>query len=255
VKLQILPNKAGSDYINANHISGGHRNFISTQAPLPGTTEDFWRMLYEQQSSVVVMLTKLIEKNVPKADTYWPEYIGATTQCDYLTVTLIECISPFPSLVLRKFHIGRTGTSEQRPIFHLMYTGWPDSGVPPNAGELLYLIETTENSYLLAQRLGSSGPIVVHCSAGIGRTGTFIGVYQILWKLSLGERASVLETVHNLRKQRSGMVQTVAQYIFIYTTIQSYIARRGPAAIPQHLNTASQNYRSSLLAVEPIRVN
>jgi len=241
VHLNPLSGKQGSDYINANFVIDEQQTFISTQAPLPSTVDDFWRMLFESRSSVVVMLTKLVEKNITKADRYWPEEVGSNNclNLENFKVVLLapaQCVGT--SIYLRKIQLQHLVTGETRAIFHIMYTGWPDFGVPESPDEILQLISLTDRCQAFSVSNGYVGPIVVHCSAGCGRTGTFISIYQILSKLAQGHPTSVMEVVLKLRKQRHGSVQTVAQYTFIYRAIQLIISKRKEQHLVSLLRTS-----------------
>nr|CAH8863550.1 unnamed protein product [Trichobilharzia regenti] len=157
-------NISGSDYINANYIDGYRKQnaFIATQAPLPNTFEDFWTMVWEQNTSVIVMLSKIIEKGQVKCDQYWPT-ISGTLIFSNLIITHLET-TELANYTIRSFELRKE--SEHRKIWHLQYTSWPDHGVPIYSTVFLMFL----------RRVGTitptdCGPIVVHCSSGTGRTG------------------------------------------------------------------------------------
>jgi protein tyrosine phosphatase len=220
----------GADYINANFIDGeipnSSRYYISCQAPLLSTRADFWRMIYEQKCTLIVMLTRLYEKNCEKANVYWPEGEGETVQYGGIAVNL-KSISFMQDITIRTFriHVDTPNGIVSRDVVHLHYTEWPDFGVPRSTKLLRQLIDLVD-SY--ADR--GKGPIVAHCSAGIGRTGTFIGLAICLEKLKLGLPVNVMQTVRQMRKQRKGMVQTKEQYMFIYAALTDALREQYPHA-------------------------
>jgi len=217
--------RAGSDYINANFIgnfAGTSNTYIACQAPLPATFGDFWRMVWEQNAPLIVMLTPLVEKSRVKAHQYWPGP-GETERYGPFTVRS-HSTTIYKNITIRKFWV--TAEDQTREIVQLHYEEWRDMGVPERPSGLLTLVDVA-NKFL--KRSGSVrgvyGPAVVHCSAGIGRTGTFIAVdIAIQQFLSFG-RYSVMDIVHTMREQRFGMVQTEEQYLFIYRAMEEWLSK------------------------------
>lgn len=222
--------RPGSDYINANHVSVDGvltQPFICAQAPLPNTMDDFWRMIVEQQSAVIVMLTKIDQA----AQAYFPLDTATPRVFDNFTVTLCEEPKLFGSkktIVLRKLRLTSTKYQSQT-VFHLQYTSWPDHGVPDSTEDILQLCALTDQCQAYGRTIGLSGPVVSHCSAGVGRTGVFVAVYLVLLRIAAGQTACILATVHAMRQQRYGMVQSAAQYAFIYEAVHAAVARRKEA--------------------------
>jgi len=223
--------RPGSDYINANHVSVGEgplsQAFICGQAPLPNTMNDFWRMIVEQSCAVIVMLTKVDRT----AQAYFP--LDTTEPCVFEDFTVSLCEEPklFGSqrnIVLRKFRLTSAKYASQN-VFHLQYLSWPDHGVPETAEDLLQLIALADQCQAYGRTIGLSGPVVTHCSAGVGRTGVFVAVYSVLLRIASGQTACVLATVHAMRQQRYGMVQSAAQYAFIYEAVRVAVSRRKEA--------------------------
>uniref|UniRef100_A0A8C3KGS4 protein-tyrosine-phosphatase n=1 Tax=Calidris pygmaea TaxID=425635 RepID=A0A8C3KGS4_9CHAR len=223
VILQPVEDDPSSDYINANYIdvSGLHiLPGIFLTGPVHETVYDFWRMIWQEQSACVVMVTNLVEVgrvsflfcfsfNV-KCYKYWPD---DTEVYGDFKVTCIE-MEPLAEYVVRTFTLGRRGYNEIREVKQFHFTGWPDHGVPYNATGLLSFIRRVKLS-----NPPSAGPIVVHCSAGAGRTGCYI-VIDIM--LDMAEREGVVDIyncVKALRSRRINMVQTEEQYIFIHDAI------------------------------------
>ncbi|XP_034018396.1 receptor-type tyrosine-protein phosphatase kappa [Thalassophryne amazonica] len=241
VILQPIEDDPSSDYINANYIDvsgnaanatiGSQRNqrnhtpsliwlyrdgyqrpshYIATQGPVHETVYDFWRMVWQEQSACIVMVTNLVEVGRVKCYKYWPD--DAEVYGDF-KVTFVE-VEPLAEYVVRTFTLERRGFSEVREVKQFHFTGWPDHGVPYHATGLLSFIRRVKIS-----NPPSAGPIVVHCSAGAGRTGCFI-VIDIM--LDMAEREGVVDIyncVKALRSRRINMVQTEEQYIFIHDAI------------------------------------
>jgi len=223
VKLDALVD-GDSDYINANFVGCEkfRRNYILTQAPLPNTVNDLWRMVWQEKVPVIVCLTKLNEGDVQKAHKYWPDD-GQTVQFGKIIVYHSMTVM-YSNIAIRSFTLWLQGdTLNTIEVFHLHYQDWPDHGTPSSTKPvrtLAYLVST------LRERC-RSGPAVVHCSAGVGRAGTFVAIHLILTqleKMALSQPCpkipiNVKEIVARLRSQREGTVQTVDQYIFIYKVI------------------------------------
>uniref|UniRef100_A0A8C5TES5 Receptor-type tyrosine-protein phosphatase kappa n=1 Tax=Malurus cyaneus samueli TaxID=2593467 RepID=A0A8C5TES5_9PASS len=216
VILQPVEDDPSSDYINANYIdvSGMNSflplNLLASLCPVHETVYDFWRMIWQEQSACVVMVTNLVEVGRVKCYKYWPD---DTEVYGDFKVTCVE-MEPLAEYVVRTFTLGRRGYNEIREVKQFHFTGWPDHGVPYNATGLLSFIRRVKLS-----NPPSAGPIVVHCSAGAGRTGCYI-VIDIM--LDMAEREGVVDIyncVKALRSRRINMVQTEEQYIFIHDAI------------------------------------
>uniref|UniRef100_A0A8C0XNY0 protein-tyrosine-phosphatase n=1 Tax=Castor canadensis TaxID=51338 RepID=A0A8C0XNY0_CASCN len=212
VILQPVEDDPSSDYINANYIDGYQRpsHYIATQGPVHETVYDFWRMVWQEQSACIVMVTNLVEVGRVKCYKYWPD---DTEVYGDFKVTCVE-MEPLAEYVVRTFTLERRGYSEIREVKQFHFTGWPDHGVPYHATGLLSFIRRVKLS-----NPPSAGPIVVHCSAGAGRTGCYI-VIDIM--LDMAEREGVVDIyncVKALRSRRINMVQTEEQYIFIHDAI------------------------------------
>uniref|UniRef100_A0A2I3GRE4 protein-tyrosine-phosphatase n=1 Tax=Nomascus leucogenys TaxID=61853 RepID=A0A2I3GRE4_NOMLE len=212
VILQPVEDDPSSDYINANYIDGYQRpsHYIATQGPVHETVYDFWRMIWQEQSACIVMVTNLVEVGRVKCYKYWPD---DTEVYGDFKVTCVE-MEPLAEYVVRTFTLERRGYNEIREVKQFHFTGWPDHGVPYHATGLLSFIRRVKLS-----NPPSAGPIVVHCSAGAGRTGCYI-VIDIM--LDMAEREGVVDIyncVKALRSRRINMVQTEEQYIFIHDAI------------------------------------
>ncbi|XKL64252.1 hypothetical protein PGB90_004338 [Kerria lacca] len=208
-KLQPVDDEEGSDYINANYVPGYNspREFIVTQGPLHCTRDDFWRMCWESNSRAIVMLTRVIEKGREKCDHYWP-YDTLPVYYGDISVTLLND-THYPDWVISEFIICRG--DQQRMIRHFHFTTWPDFGVPNPPQTLIRFVRA------FRERIGpDQRPIVVHCSAGVGRSGTFIALDRILQSIKHSDGVDIFGIVYAMRKERVWMVQTEQQYICIH---------------------------------------
>jgi len=205
VVLRPLPDcSAGSDYINANYCDGyrKHNAYVATQGPLQETFGDFWRMCWEVRTSTIVMMTKLEERTRVKCDQYWPAR-GSQTYGP-VTVTLVS-VQELATYVIRSFHMTRGGAddpSETREVKQLQFGAWPDHGVPDHPAPLLQFMKRVR-----AVNPTDSGPVVVHCSAGVGRTGCFIVIDAMLERAKNEHSVDIYAHVTCLRAQRNYMVQ------------------------------------------------
>ncbi|XP_061062572.1 receptor-type tyrosine-protein phosphatase R isoform X3 [Eubalaena glacialis] len=207
-----------STYINANYIrgySGKEKAFIATQGPMINTVNDFWQMVWQEDSPVIVMITKLKEKN-EKCVLYWPEKRGIYGKVEVLVINVNECDNyTVRNLVLKQ-------GSHTQHVKHYWYTSWPDHKTPASAQPLLQLMLDVEEDRLASV---GRGPVVVHCSAGIGRTGCFIATSIGCRQLREEGVVDALSIVCQLRVDRGGMVQTSEQYEFVHHALCLYESR------------------------------
>ncbi|XP_054034732.1 receptor-type tyrosine-protein phosphatase epsilon [Dryobates pubescens] len=212
-RVVLQPSDTGNGYINASYVDSyrSPRFFIAAQGPLPGTVVDFWQMVWQEKTSVIVMLTGLVEQNKNKCEQYWPEQ--KQVYGDF-TVTLNNTRTTM-GLVTRIFCLQKAGCALPRVVEQFHYLLWPDHGVPRNPAQLLSLVEVVNKRALEAP----VGPVLVHCSAGIGRTGTFIALDFLLKMAKAEGKVDVFHCVQRLREQRVSMVQTKDQYTFLYEVL------------------------------------
>ncbi|KAL3866376.1 hypothetical protein ACJMK2_043679 [Sinanodonta woodiana] len=235
VSLPSVSGDPSSDYINANFVDGYRQKnaYISTQGPLPKTFGDFWRMVWEVQSVVIVMTTKTMERGRVKCGQYWPEGEESEAQYDEFNVinTGIEQNRDYTITGLL-LHNSKVGLSRQ--VTHLQFTSWPDYGIPPATGFLDFLFRVRACQADATKMLCDSWrghpngpPMVVHCSAGIGRTGTFITIDISLHRLGDIGTVNIYETVRRIRSQRAFSIQMPDQYVFCHLGVIDYAVKNG----------------------------
>ncbi|XP_074641439.1 receptor-type tyrosine-protein phosphatase kappa-like [Tubulanus polymorphus] len=211
VVLELTDADPYSHYINANYIIGFEKPkaYIAAQGPSKNTIPDMWRMIWQEDASKIIMLTNLVELAKVKCEQYWPDE-GMEVYGD-ITVEILE-IERIPYMVTRKFRLSKG--DKQKTIKHFHFIGWPDHGVPLFPSTML-CFRNKVNSY----KGKGSGPIIIHCSAGVGRTGTYIGIDYLLQQCAKEDQMDVYNCVHLMRSQRVKMVQTLDQYIFIHDAL------------------------------------
>ncbi|XP_040613213.1 receptor-type tyrosine-protein phosphatase delta isoform X39 [Mesocricetus auratus] len=213
VLLSAIEGIPGSDYVNANYIDGYRKQnaYIATQGSLPETFGDFWRMVWEQRSATVVMMTKLEERSRVKCDQYWPS--RGTETHGLVQVTLLDTVE-LATYCVRTFALYKNGSSEKREVRQFQFTAWPDHGVPEHPTPFLAFLRRVKTC-----NPPDAGPMVVHCSAGVGRTGCFIVIDAMLERIKHEKTVDIYGHVTLMRAQRNYMVQTEDQYIFIHDAL------------------------------------
>ncbi|XP_027756191.1 receptor-type tyrosine-protein phosphatase F isoform X15 [Empidonax traillii] len=213
VILTSIDGVPGSDYINANYIDGYRKQnaYIATQGPLPETLSDFWRMVWEQRTATIVMMTRLEEKSRVKCDQYWPS--RGTETYGMIQVTLLDTVE-LATYTVRTFALYKNGSSEKRELRQFQFMAWPDHGVPEYPTPILAFLRRVK-----ACNPPDAGPMVVHCSAGVGRTGCFIVIDAMLERMKHEKTVDIYGHVTCMRSQRNYMVQTEDQYIFIHEAL------------------------------------
>ncbi|KAJ1359430.1 hypothetical protein KIN20_018155 [Parelaphostrongylus tenuis] len=227
VKLVQITDEEGADYVNANYIPGfsSRREFIAAQGPLPTTRDAFWQMAWEQGCTAIIALTKCVEKGRDKCHQYWPESEHSTVVYGDIEVTLLN-ESSFDEFTIRELRLRRVHNQAQSWIlqqFH--YMAWPDFGVPEHPQGIIRF------AMMFRSRIPHSAhnkPTVVHCSAGVGRSGTFIAIDRLLQTLQIERPIDIFGIVHEMRLERCHMVQNEQQYIFIHHCILHAIETMSP---------------------------
>ncbi|KAI1885787.1 hypothetical protein AGOR_G00207390 [Albula goreensis] len=222
------PSVIGSDYINANYVKnklrepGDQKVYIATQGCLLTTVNDFWQMVWQEQSRVIVMTTREVEKGRNKCVPYWPELEGTKEVGGYV----VSCLSERDATdyKIRVLEIAPLDQSDvPREIWHYQYLSWPDHGVPHEPGGVLSFLSQVNSRQM---DFPNAGPMIIHCSAGIGRTGTIVVIDMLVETIDtkgLDCDIDIQKSIQMVREQRSGMVQTEAQYKFIYLAVSQYI--------------------------------
>lgn len=225
-----------SDYINASFISdvasrGGQylpKRYIAAQGPGEDTTPAFWEMIWQLDIRVVVMLTNLVEGhgfNHVKCNMYWPDDVGGTKWYNDLEVQLFDSAEA-PNYVIRKFDVTHKVACMTRVVVQIQYINWKDRQAPSDPVDLLQLVQLSRVMYTQHSPKESHAPLLVHCSAGVGRTGTFVCVDQMMRAVENnggGDVLDIFHTVYQLRRDRRYMVQTRAQYEYVYKCVAAYI--------------------------------
>ena len=220
-------------YINANNIEGFYKcnnHYIATQAPLENTFQEFYEMIWQSKTNVVIALTSLVENGRVKMNQYWPEK-KKTFGVSQFEVSLVGEVKTGSDLVIRKLKVKNLCENEERTIFQIHYTGWPDNGVPNDYQSFVQIYNYQKLFAQEGKKSGLNGSPIVHCSAGIGRTATYIAFAFIAQLIDFVKTQSssvtpfhidVPSIVNHIRKQRSGSVQNWEQYAFIYSSVQFY---------------------------------
>ncbi|NXG36297.1 PTPRV phosphatase, partial [Dromaius novaehollandiae] len=216
VKLTQLGEDPHSDYINANFMPGytSQQEFIATQGPLKKTIEDFWRLVWEQNVYNIIMLTVCMENGRVLCDHYWPSE-SAPVSYGLVQVHLLKQSSS-EEWTMREFKLWHEGLQAQRHVSHLHYTAWPDHGIPESTTSIMAFRELVREHIQSAK---DAGPTLVHCSAGVGRSGTFLALDRLLQQMKQEKIVDTFGVVYTLRMNRYQMIQTLSQYIFLHSCI------------------------------------
>ncbi|KAJ8245395.1 hypothetical protein GJAV_G00270290 [Gymnothorax javanicus] len=244
VKLLSQPGVPGSDYINASFVSGYlcPNEFIATQGPLPGTVADFWRMIWETRSRTIAMLTQCFEKGRIRCHQYWPEDNKPVTVFGDIVITkLTEDV--FPDWTVRVIKVEKPG--EYMVVNHFNFTSWPEHGVPESSTTLIQFVKT-----IRAHRGHDNTTMVVHCSAGVGRTGVFIALDHLVQHVSDHDFVDVYGLVAELRSERMCMVQNLAQYMFLHQSTLDLLNSRGNSQSVWFVSYSALEKMDSLDAME-----
>lgn len=276
-RVQLQPSSLlGSDYINANFAPSLKRSnaFIVTQAPVPSTISDFWRMVWEQQSGVIAMIAREVENGKIKCHQYWPTSVTmehnvgksrnqGIVYAGKLAIEYVQEISTNDTdYFAKELRLRHLDSGETRVIQHWQFAIWSDHNVPESAASMIAYVLDVRRASQRQRKQGLSGPVIVHCSAGIGRSGVFVAVHNGMQQLELHRFLDIYSTVLCLRTYRSWSVQTIAQYRFIYDALFMY-HRSLPLlevnsitnSILSHDDTTTSIYQESFIPVEGGDIN
>ncbi|XP_060737342.1 tyrosine-protein phosphatase non-receptor type 18 isoform X1 [Tachysurus vachellii] len=229
-----------SDYINANFIKGatGSRTYIATQGPLNNTVVDFWRMVWQYDIRVIIMACREFELGKKKCEVYWAPRDDPSTFGPF-TVSTVEESPTNEEVIVRTLAVKHC--DETRTVSHFQYMAWPDHGIPVVADGILGMMDSVR-----VRQGCHPGPLLVHCSAGCGRTGVICAidiVNDLLLKKKIGEDFSIMDLVLELRRQRPSAVQTKEQYEFVFHTVAQMFEK--------FLQECSQKHQHQDLQIEP----
>ncbi|XP_046721007.1 phosphatidylinositol phosphatase PTPRQ-like isoform X2 [Silurus meridionalis] len=244
VKLLSEPGIPGSDYINASFVSGYlcPNEFIATQGPLPGTVADFWRMIWETRTKTIAMLTQCFEKGRIRCHQYWPEDNKPVSVFGDIVITkLTEDVHP--DWTVRALRVEKNG--DYMVVHHFNYTSWPEHGVPESSSTLIQFVKAVRSN-----RGHDNATIVVHCSAGVGRTGVFIALDHLIQHIQDHDFVDVYGLVAELRSERMCMVQNLAQYMFLYQSTLDLLTSKGNSQSIWFVNYSALEKMDSLDAME-----
>ncbi|XP_052804951.1 hemicentin-1-like isoform X2 [Mya arenaria] len=227
VVLPFLRGDLESDFINASYIDGycKPRKYIAAQGPLENTISDTWRMIYSEDVKVIVMVTNLIETGKRKCFQYWPDDRATYGECN----VKLDQVEEYADFVVRQITYSMEGTRFERQLIQFHYTSWPDKNVPATALSLVQFWRKVRQSEFV-----ENTPWMVHCSAGVGRTGTFIALDYLFDQGKVDGKLNVPETVNLLREQRISMVQTKEQYLYLHEAITELLSPVGQIFTPEN---------------------
>ncbi|XP_063998932.1 phosphatidylinositol phosphatase PTPRQ [Pogoniulus pusillus] len=245
-RVKLMPDAGipGSDYINASYVSGYlcPNEFIATQGPLPGTVGDFWRMVWETRAKTLVMLTQCFEKGRIRCHQYWPEDNKPVTVFGDIVITkLMEEIQI--DWTIRDLKIERHGDCMM--VRQCNFTSWPEHGVPETTAPIIHFVKL-----IRASRAHDSTPMVVHCSAGVGRTGVYIALDHLTQHVNDHDFVDIYGLVAELRSERMCMVQNLAQYIFLHQCVLDLLTSKGSSQPVCFVNYSALQKMDSLDAME-----
>ena len=221
-RVKLTNNNEQNDYINANFVQGysSENKFIATQGPKKETIYDFWRMIDQYNVKIVIMLTNLVENNVIKCERYWPNNLNETEKYELYEVTYVE-EQIFIDYIKRKLVLKNNFNNESKVVYQYYYPNWADKNTPST--DLISVFHLINDINFVNMNSNSTiPPIVVHCSAGVGRTGTYITLDAMMERINREGKMDIFKFVAKIRERRQHLVQTLNQYIFIHDALNEY---------------------------------
>eukprot|EP01147_Barroeca_monosierra_P000494 gene495-3820_t len=260
VKLVDVEEEVGADYINANYINGevksAEKAYIASQGCMPATVPAFWQMIWENNVPIVLMLTKEVERGRHKCTAYWPKD-GCKTEIFGKFTVILKDEQDYGIFVERSLEVQFGGQSRVVTQYH--YINWPDHGVPDDDEILSLLLTVRQKKYELQHSSSDPvGPTVVHCSAGIGRTGTVIVIDIIMDRIEeegTDIDIDIQKSIQNIRAQRSGMIQTAAQYRFVYKAIMDHISNFRSVSQGDDVTTVDRRHYEDIMLLSERETN
>jgi len=242
VILEKLTDDPYSDYINANYMDGQNskKEYVATQGPLPNTLNDFWRMIWQLNATKIVMLANVIEHNQTKVVKYWPE--SSDVYGDIEVANILECPIAQIQHIIRTFSIKKSGIAHPRIVRQFHFTGWPDLGVPKDRLPVVSLIRQAR-----LYNANNEAPIIVHCSAGIGRTGTVILLDSMIQKGKADGLVDFPKRLDHMRTQRPDVVEKKEQYVFAHQAVSEVF---NDPNMDKKLKAVEDTYRVMDLAID-----
>lgn len=238
VKLKKLPHEEYSDYINANFLTGYNGDvhaYIATQAPLSNTIGDFWRMVWEQQSRVIIMLMAVNEASQPRDPAYVPDTEGVNGRVRYGDIVLVlKKKEVRQEYIMSLLEVKDIEHNLVREVRHFWFTSWPVDSIPEPISVIKLILDTRVHYE------DSGAPVIVHCSSGTGRTGTLIAVDICMRSYESKRVVDILGCVSSMRKERAGVVQNKEQYALIYKTLNEYAVIMGSPRLAPSSSSAIQ---------------
>ena len=250
-----------STYYNANYIAGADGNpkyYVAAMGPLEKCVKNFWRAVWTDKCPTIVMLTELEEDGVSKCERYWPKMDGTGTPVEYAGGFSIRNVEVIKRKGYVKSMLKVTRKGEERSITHFWYNSWPDHGVPRDAtnkmypGAILGLLKEINIDRIAASAAGNTGPTMVHCSAGIGRTGTVIAIEHGIQHLHTSGRCDPIKIVETIRQCRCNMVQHGEQFLFVQMALVKYCLRQNRT--PRIIKPGAETKIAPSAAAEPTKM-
>jgi receptor-type tyrosine-protein phosphatase N len=214
VRLDLKQNPGRSDYINASFVYDSHPSkpeYIVSQGPLASTSGDFWQMIWEQNISILVLLTQLNDRGLPQCFQYWPS--SGSKLYGAFKVQLVSEHVFSVDYVIRSFYVHDTKRGGSRTVTQLHFLSWTSTGVPPTPTPLLQFRRKVHKA------VNDDSPMLVHCSDGMGRSGAFCLIDMSIRRIGIAKEINLAATVEHLRDQRANMVKTKEQYEFALTAL------------------------------------